>query len=379
MKLVYLSTARIPDDWAHVLQMLIMCEAFAEAGASVELVVPRRARTPATDPFTYAGVKPVFQITRLWCLDLFPGTQSAFFYWLRTLSFFISASVYLALKKYDVLYTREHQAGLFFRNFIYEVHAVPKENSRVYARLWSRARGLVVLTSFIRDRFVNQGFSKERVLVAPDAVRVEQFASPLTQEEARKKLGLRSEGYLMGYVGTLKTMQMEKGVACAIHSLHELPEEVSLMVVGGESEDIAEYRALAEKEGVVSRVQFIGKVAHADVPLYLRAFDVVVAPFPDLEHYRYFMSPLKIFEYMAAGVPMIVSDLPSLREVLSEKTARFIPPADPSALATAVRELRAHPEAAHALATLAQEDARTRFSWLHRARSILTFIDTLHA
>lgn len=377
VKLLYLSTARIPDDWAHVIQMLTMCEAFADAGVEVELVVPRRARTPKTDPFTYAGVKPNFKITRLFCIDLFAGTEGKFYYWLRTLSFFIAAKLYLLVKRYDVLYTREHQAGLFFRGFIYEIHAVPRAND-VYWRLVHRARGLVVLTNFIRDRFVKQGIPESHILVAPDAVRVEAFDLQASREEARKELAL-PEGYLMGYVGTLKTMQMEKGVACAIGALATLPPDVTLVVVGGEPQDIAEYRALASKEGVSARVIFTGKMPHTEVPLYLHAFDAVVAPFPDFEHYRYFMSPLKIFEYMAAGVPMVVSDLPSLREVLSEKTARFIPPADAPALADSIRELRAHPEAARALAELAYEDARTRFSWNHRAERILTFIRDLYA
>lgn len=378
-KLVYLSTARIPDDWAHVLQILTMCEGFADAGAAVELVVPRRAQTSATDPFAYAGVKPNFTITRLPCLDFFPGTQGKFFYWLRTLSFFIAAKLYLASKRYDVLYTREHQAGLFFRDFIYEVHAVPKANDALYRRLWNRARGLVVLTSFIRDRFAANGIPQERICVAPDAVTVAKFSTTLSKEEAREELGLPNDVYLMGYVGTLKTMQMEKGVACAVHSLKELSADIQLVVVGGESEDIAEYKTLAENEGVAGRVVFIGKVSHAKVPLYLKAFDVVVAPFPDVEHYRFFMSPLKIFEYMAAGVPMIVSDLPSLREVLSEQTAAFIPPADASALAVKVNELRAHSDAAQAMADAAREDARTRFSWDARARAILAFIRAPHA
>ena len=73
MKLVYLTSARIPDDWAHVIQILTMSEAFAEAGAEVEIVAPHRAQTPDRDPFAYAQVKPTFRITKLPCLDLFPG------------------------------------------------------------------------------------------------------------------------------------------------------------------------------------------------------------------------------------------------------------------------------------------------------------------
>ena len=374
MKLVYLSTARIPDDWAHVLQILTMCEAFADAGADVELVVPRRAKTSTADPFAYTGVKPNFKITKLFCIDFFAGTQGKFFYWLRTFSFFIAAKIYLALHSYDVLYTREDHAGLFFRDFMYEVHSIPKADRTWYQRLLTRTRALVVLTSFIRDRFVTEGIPASRISIAPDAVNSATFVTTTSKAEAQRELSLPEHAYLMGYVGTLKTMQMEKGVACAIRSLKELPEAVMFVVVGGEPEDIAEYTMLAEAEGVSTRVRFIGRVAHQQVPLYLRAFDVVVAPFPDFEHYRFFMSPLKIFEYMAAGVPMIVSDLPSLREVLSERTAAFIPPADASALAAKVQELRAHPDAARTMAVAAQEDARTRFSWRARAEGILSFI-----
>lgn len=378
MKLIYLSTARIPDDWAHVLQILTMCEAFADEGIEVELVVPRRAGTSTVDPYVYAGVKSNFKITRLFCIDLFPGTQGKFLYWLRTLSFFISAKLYLALNHYDTLYTREHQAGLFFRNFVYEVHAVPKVNT-ILRSIWNRTSGFIVLTSFIRDRFIAQGIPAERIHVAPDAVTVSKFSIVESKEEARRELGLPERAYLMGYVGTLKTMQMEKGVACAIQSLKELPGEVIFVVVGGEREDIAEYKTLAEKEGVTDRVLFVGKVAHEKIPLYLKTFDVVVAPFPDFEHYRFFMSPLKIFEYMAAGVPMIVSDLPSLREVLSERTAAFISPADAAALAKKVQELRANPDRTQVMGKIAQEEAGTRFSWQTRARAILSFIGTLHA
>lgn len=374
MKLIYVSGARIPDTWAHVLQILTMCEAFAESGVEVELIVPRRAGTGDMDPYIYAGVERNFIITKIPCIDLWAGTQSTLLYWVRTFSFLIAVRIYLLFRKYDILYTREHQIGVLFKNFFYEVHAIPRSSRTRFGKYWKRAAGLVVLTEVIKSLFIDEGFPSTRIHVAPDAVKISAFNTAMSQAEARRRTNLPETTYLMGYVGTLKTMQMEKGVACAIQSLRELPTEVELCVVGGEAQDIEEYRELAKREGVAERVRFIGTVPRKEVSLYLRAFDCAVAPFPDFEHYRSYMSPLKIFEYMAAGIPMIVSDLPSLREVLSEKTTLFIPPADNAALARAVEQLRADPDAAALLARNARKDVEQRFSWKKRAEDILAFI-----
>lgn len=374
MKLVYLTATRIPDDWAHVLQILQMCEAFSLAGAEVELLAPRRKAMIDANPYDYAGVVKNFKITKLPCLELFPGSESKFLFYLRTFSFFITAGLYLVFQKYDVLYTREHLAGLFFNKFIYEVHSKPDAGKGVYERLWKRARGFVVLTSFMKDTYVKSGLPEERITVAPDGVKLDEFTVNEARDEVRTRLSLPKDKYLVGYVGTLKTMQMEKGVGPTIEALAALPDDVEFYVVGGEPAHIEEYKQLAEVKGVGNRTHLIGKVAHDLVPQYLAAFDVVVAPFPDFEHYRYFMSPLKIFEYMAAGVPMIVTNLPSLREVLTDETAKFIPPDDVPALAQAIKELKDHPEEARALRLSARRDAEERFSWEARARGILSFI-----
>ena len=115
MKLIYLSTARIPDDWGHVVQIMKMCEAFAEAGHDVTLLVPHRATTRANDPFAYVGAKPVFRIQKLPCIDILAGSEGKFWYWLRTLSFFLFAKCYLSYTRYDLLYTREPLAPFFLK------------------------------------------------------------------------------------------------------------------------------------------------------------------------------------------------------------------------------------------------------------------------
>jgi len=370
MKLAYLSTARVPDDWAHVFHIMHMCEAFAHQGAEVKLVVPRRGATPTggrQDPFEYNGVESNFTIVRLPCLDLFPGTTSRLLFYIRNISFFISARFYLWFIKVDVIYTREAWAGYFFRNFFFEAHTAQGRSL-----LFSGARSIVCLTSFIKDIFVKRGFPARNILVEPDAVNLKQFAHLIPKVEARTKCGLPQDKSLIGYVGTLKTMNIDKGLHAAITAMKAVPEAM-LVVVGGDREHVEEYRSLAEHGGLASRVIFTGTVPHASVPVYLSAFDVVVAPFPDIEHYRLYMSPLKVFEYMASGIPMVVSDLPSLREILTEKTARFVKAGDVKELALALNNLLSHPDIAQVQGLAARKEVE-RYTWDKRAERILGFI-----
>lgn len=374
MKIGYLTATKIPDDWAHVLQILHMCEAFVGAEVELELIAPKRGKTIETNAYKYAGVDRVFKIVYLPCVDLSPGSPSKLLFFLRSITFFMSARLYLVGKEFDALYTREHLAGLFFKKLFYEVHSLPTGGKGLYKKLWKRIAGFIVITSAMRDLYLREGISPDSIHVAPDAVTVDSFTISLTKEESRRNIGIDARSFVMGYVGTLKTMRMEKGVRCGIESLTYLPDEVMFLVAGGEPEDVEEYRLIAREAGVEHRVMLTGKVQHSDIPMYLKACDVVVAPFPDIEHYRLYMSPLKIFEYMAAKVPMVVSDLPSLREVLTDNTAVFIPPADSTALAHAVIDLMSSPEKRSGLAEAAYEDARNRFSWRARAQGIIQFI-----
>ncbi|HUO50623.1 MAG TPA: glycosyltransferase family 4 protein [Candidatus Paceibacterota bacterium] len=376
MKICYLSSARIPDDWGHVLQIMQMCEAFAQNGHEVTLLVPRRGKTLKQDPYAYAGVAPIFKIQRLVCIDFFPGTTSLFFYVLRTLSFYLSVKFYLLRQSFDLFYTREPLVTLFIFGCVYEIHSPPKDSSRT-RRALLRTRGLVALTSSIKNILVQRGYPEDRIIVEHDAVKAEKFQTGYTKTQARTKCAIPEDQYVIGYVGTLKTMGMEKGVACTIRALLELPDNVHFWVVGGEANDIAEYAKLATDLGVHDRVHLVGKVPHAQVSEYLAAFDVVVAPFPDFEHYRLYMSPLKIFEYMVAKVPMVVSDLPSLRDVLDERTAVLIPPAGEHALATAIQEFQANPSRAANIANAAYELVISHYSWRARAERIMSFANSL--
>ncbi len=385
MKLVYIAPVGLFDDWARGRQIMKMCEAFSLSGTEVELVVPARKKTnnnvdpKTTDPFEYNNVSKNFKITQLSITDLFYGSPSKIWYWLRWFSFIFSAKKYLKSVKYDVLYTREPYYSLFFKGAYLEQHKVPKYITGFTKIVLNRFSGFIALTHYMKEKIVELGVSPEKVLASHDGVRVSDFSNTLSKDDARKKFGLDVGNKIFGYVGTLKTFNMEKGVSDAISALDFLPEDYKLYVVGGSSEDIQFYKDLSVRKKLDKRVIFAGGFLQKDAAEYISACDVLVAPFPKNDHYEHYMSPLKIFEYMASRRPMVVTNLASLREVLKDnETALFVEPNDPKALSGAIERLINDPELAKKISQNAYKEMENKYTWNKRAENILNFIDSIN-
>ena len=175
------------------------------------------------------------------------------------------------------------------------------------------------------------------------------------------------------YIGQLYPW---KGVDILIKALREIPDAV-LTIVGGLSyeKDIYRLKKLAEETGMKSRVQFKGFVSHKYIRQYLMTADVGVIPLTDNVMSRYFTSPLKMFEYMSVGLPIAASDLPTIREVLTDhENAVLIKPGDSEDLARGIKKLLYDKELANKLAKKAYEDVG-QYSWGMRAEKIIKVLD----
>ncbi|MDO8493078.1 MAG: glycosyltransferase [bacterium] len=373
-KLIYISNSKLPATSAHGLQLMQMCSAFAKNGYDVELVVPRRVGTTSEDPFTYYGIDRNFKITKVPCIDFIFLSESKLAFLLQMLSFMIFSRILLMFKKYDVLYSRDAMAGVFFRDISLELHSIPKKTSLAYLNILKRAKLLIVLTGFIKERMSKLGISKDKILISPDAVNLDKFDIDISKDEARKKLGLPADKKLVGYVGMLRTLGMEKGIDVAVKALSQIGrQDVCLVLVGGYQPDIEIYEGQAELLSVQDRLICTGMVKHDLVPIYLKAFDILIAPFPETEHYSYYMSPLKIFEYMASGRPIISTTLPSLKEVLNSSNSILVAPDSSLELASAVERVLDDGELASSISDKALRDVH-EYTWEKRTAKILSFI-----
>ncbi|OHA30095.1 MAG: hypothetical protein A3G52_02350 [Candidatus Taylorbacteria bacterium RIFCSPLOWO2_12_FULL_43_20] len=377
MKLIYIANMRLPTDKAHGIQIMKMCEAFALQGIDVELIVPtKKSAFSGTEVFKYYGVKEIFKITKVPCSDLLGKTmafgKSCYFIDLIT---FIFGLYWKNLDKGSVIYSRDPMLLIPFLYRKYriraEIHSLPAHRY-LFFKLLNAASNIIVVTKYLKNELVENGFSAEKIIVAPDAVDIEAFDITISKKDARLKLDLPEDRVLVGYVGMFRTMGMEKGINTAIRSLKFWGDGIMLVLVGGNLKDIDFYKRSAKDLGVIDKVMFVGRVTHDVIPLYLKAFDIFIAPFPDNKHYKYYMSPLKIFEYMAGGRPIITSDLPSIREILSEKNSTLVKPNNPEALAQGVHYLLDTRNLAQKLSHQAFQDVK-QYTWSKRARSIISF------
>ena len=146
----------------------------------------------------------------------------------------------------------------------------------------------------------------------------------------------------------------------------------TVLIVGGMEQDIAVLRERARGRG---NVRIDGFRVASEIPAYLAAADVGVVPNRKTPRISsHYTSPLKVFEAMAAGLPLVASDLPSLRDAVGESAAaRFVEPEDPAALAEGINELLGDPAAREDMAQRAQRAVESH-TWEARAQRILAFM-----
>lgn len=404
MKLIYTANTRIPSEKAHPYQIVQMCEAFAQSGIEVTLIYANRRNPPelrTDDLWAFYSVEPAFNTEHLPVLDVFPIAQhfSGRLRWLwenlaalLVLITFSTGLIRRLMQEADaIVYSRDplslalivllwpHRAQRLF----YEAHTFSHTRLGTRLRRWlaSRIGGIIVITEQLQQRYDTLGVPVERLLVAHDAIRRSRFAIEGDRSAWRRRIGWPEEAFIIGYMGRFQTLGMDKGLGDLVEAVIELEKDrntsdVCLGLVGGPGEYVETLRARLREAGVSDDVLlYAGQIPPADVPGFLRAFNVCVMPFPWTEHFAYYASPMKLFEYMASGSAIVATNLPSTAEVIShEQNGLLTPPSDVPALVDALRRLRDDPALAKQLASQATMDVDRYYTWEARAQRILEFI-----
>lgn len=366
MKILYIANIRLPTEKAHGIQIMKMCEAFARLGHAVELVVPTRSTPITDDAFSYYGVERMFKITTLRVPDLVQFERLGFLFsalwfseYVRTLHSFWNA---------DVIYSRDSfvllQYLLLGRKFIFEAHARPSFVSRLVAK---RAYRVVVISNALKEVYVSAGVSEKKTIIAPDAVDEHFFDNITSKESARVALKLSPTAPIVVYTGHLYE---RKGVETLAQVATRLPN-TQFLFIGGTVHDIKQFRT---KWGNQPNITIVGHVSPTKVPQYLRAADVLVIPnSAKNQDASQFTSPMKLFEYMASGVPIIASDLPAIREILNKKNSVLVESDNPEAFAKGINKVLQNSDFANEISKQALKDVQN-YTWQKRAESILDFI-----
>lgn len=364
LKIDYIANVRLPTEKAHGAQIMKMCEAFAQEGVDIRLLVSNRPTPIIEDPFTYYGVEKPFPIVRIPTLDTVKWGMPGFI--LQSALFALRAVG--KVRKEAILYSRDDivlglMSHLTRQTIVWESHV---GSWNFFARrLARRSKRVVVISEGIKSFYISVGVPEEKLIVAHDGIDLASFQNPESKEEARKRLGLPNDKRIVMYVGRVDGW---KGIPTLLGASNHLNGNTLIAVIGGEPHQV---EALKKAH---PNVYFTGFLPYRNLANNLAAADVLVLPNTahDLVSANY-TSPLKLFAYMASGKPIVASDLPSLREVLTDEMAVIVEADNPIALASGI-------QAALEDRTLSQDRAyvaRKRvdeYTWDTRAKHILSFL-----
>ncbi len=374
MKIAYLSNSRFPSNRAHSTQIVQNCNALASLGHEVNLFVTDRKTNISDAPEQYYGAKFLFSTHRISVPDMaawgdsLPSFLKVPALTVQRLVFTHKAVRSIETKNADVIYSRDEWVLWFlsfflgYEKLVYESHEA--KYSKAVRSLARHGVPFVVISEGIKAAYSERGIPDSQILVAHDGIDESFIDAPGTKAEARDRLGIKTEKPVVMYFGGLEKW---KGVDTLCLAA-EGTDNFEVFVCGGSPAQVKLYKA------TYPWVTFLGFTAYRDLPQLQKAADVLVIPntaTSDLS--SKYTSPLKVFTYMASGVPVVASDIPSIRSVLDESTATFAEPDNPESFKSAIVQCLQGSTQSQLKADQAQVVV-TKYTWKNRAQSICNFL-----
>jgi glycosyltransferase involved in cell wall biosynthesis len=367
MRITCISAARIPSDTANSIQVMKVCQALAQLGHEVVLFVPG----PQEKGLEPLALQKHYGLHTLFSIEWLPVRSRRFFPWV---------AVRRARRiDADLLYVWPIQAAALGRMYkrlpvLLEMHDLPSGSfGPVWFWLFKRQKGprrVLPITQALRKMLEKRygGWKEAELVIAPDGVDLERYAALPDPSIARQNMKLPPvptvvcTGHL--YAG--------RGVDLFLGLAERLPQ-VAFVWAGGRTADVERMRQKAQG---LANVLFTGFLPQESMPMLQAAADVLLMPYQESVatssggNTAAFCSPMKMFEYMAAGRAILSSDLPVLHEVLDESTAVFCPPDDLNAWVNALIGLLSDEGRRQKLGEAARAGVE-KYTWLERARKCL--------
>jgi glycosyltransferase involved in cell wall biosynthesis len=360
---------------ANRLSMLQNIAAAKRLGHEVVLIIPRegmsrteakRALAAALDDFGIRETIPVKCIPR-------PALKGR-----GRRSFDFLAACWARAARFDLIWSREFYAAdyasAFGLNTILEHHhPFTTRQWKVAKRLLRRKafKALAAITDVHRQVLLSAGWPEDKVIAAHSGVDLSHFARVNGDRSLRGKFVTDAQPLIV-YAGSLYKGKGCEQILLAAERMHD----VKFVCVGGRESEVRDFKKQVTSRGLTN-IEFAGHVPHADVARYLRAADVLVAPFTrdarDIggKVIIPFSSPLKLFEYMAAGKPIVASNVGAIPEIIAhEENGLLVAPSSVDELVAGISRLLRDGALAERLAKNARNTAE-RYTWEQRVTRIL--------
>lgn len=391
----YIYNVGMPNEFASGLVAVKMCEAAANLGFKTYLLFPHKRR--ASD-ITFSNFWDHYQLKK----GTFIPVSFLVYeflnipFWLESLAkhirfqavtwiFSLKALLFLLKHRIRIIITPEREIIAILRltfwyrpKVIYDVHIEPRTS---YERFFDqfilpRVNLTLVTTKLFQKRYLKKGIPESRILFLPMGYDPGLFSYSASKEIARKYLALPQEKFIIGYVGRLETMGMEKGVNLMLKAAKALENvlPIAVLSVGGPERLISKYQHLAKKLKMKpSTAIFRSQIKPAQVPQYLAALDVACLVYPSYTHFRLGISPSKLIEYLAMEKPIIASDFPSITQIVGRKIAYLIKPGQQKEFEKAIIRIWKNPHEARTKARQGNRFVR-QFTWEKRQKLIFSHL-----
>jgi glycosyltransferase involved in cell wall biosynthesis len=370
MRIAYIATSSIPSSTANSIQVMKVCQALTQLGHETHLLIPGCGDVKWDELTHQYGIITRFPIRRIASIKVF-----------KRFDFIYKALEQAKTLKVNVIYSRMLWVAVIAQlrglPVMLELHDVPagRLGKPLFQRyLNSNSKKLTVLITHALGKVIEKHFNvtipEQNTLVAPDGVDDARYHRLPVPAEARKQLGL-SEGLTAVYTGGF---YKGRGLELLVELAKEFPQ-VRFLWVGGKPEAVAGWKTVIDNLNI-DNIQLTGFIPNEQLPLYQSAGEILLMPFGKTVsgssggNTADVCSPLKMFEYMAAGRAILTSDLPVLREVLNENNALFYAIEDYKDLKAKFTILVNDAELRDQLARQARVDV-TQYTWQERMQKII--------
>jgi glycosyltransferase involved in cell wall biosynthesis len=379
MKILLAAPTYLPSRRANTLQVLKMAQATKLCGHDVFVLVPNPGEKEIPDWDSLAlhyGLHQKFDIEWIPIKPNFRGYD----YGLKVTKYFSRLGA-------DILYTRLPQAAAYASSLniptIYEVHDLPGGIMGPWLfRRFMKGRGairLVIITQSLKAAISQKIIplpDYPRAVVEPDGVDLIRYKNLPSPMDARKSLRsgkypeISASNFTVGYTGHFYP---GRGVDIILEMAARCPD-IDFLLVGGDPHAVSKFQDKVHRRGITNII-LTGFIPNSEIPCFQAACDVLLMPYQlevaassggDIAHY---LSPLKLFEYLACSRVILSSNLPVLKEVLNERNAILLPPDDVQTWVAALQDIKNDPTLRVSLSKQARKDSFV-YSWEARAERI---------
>lgn len=372
MKIIYWSFSTFPSKAANSVNVIKMASYFAKLGHEVILTaIKGEPKINFNKIFERYGVKNNFKII----LKNYPKIKFGWILW----GLFILKIVFKS--KPDLVFSRDSfgafLSALFGFDVLFEVHGAAHGRDKILFKFLfplKRIKKIIVISKSLKEYLCQHyRFDHNKIIIAPDAVDDAWVEEEKIVESQKKALGFNSNDFVLGYIGNL---YKGRGIKLIINLAKLLPED-KFVLIGGPKNVLKIYNKIIFDLGI-QNICFKDYVPHSSLPKYLFSCDILLMPYqkqlktandgPDTSK---FMSPLKMFEYMSAGKPIIASNHKVIKEVLiNKKNALLVEPDKINEWYDSIIKLKSDPKLSNSLGKTAKNHVK-KYTWSKRTKLIL--------